>query len=401
MDVVSLKAKIKALREGLEQTRIEAQQIDKSESDIMELQRSKEIQENNYRYFAQSLEQARIDNTLNAQNFSNISIVQSATLPTVGLRPKLSKKMAMAVALGLFCGLGIAFLKGWLLNRTFKRPEELETALQIPVLISIPYIHALNGSWRNIAAKRKRKPAVVPGGGDPFVEAPIWNTFRELEDYFEMLKDRFLAATHSAPEKPCMVAFTGCFPGAGVTTLATGLALTLTNDGNDRVLLVDANFGQPTAQKLLSMNPATGLADMLATGNGEATAVQRNLYFLPSGRFDEEMPGKDFSLSMANVIRRLKERPYRFVLFDTAAITDASVALRICHMMDSVILVIDADKTDRTAVSRATQILNRGGDRTAGNRFQSKTFLYPAMVVHLDSYWLTLDITRNSNTSGL
>ena len=156
-DVVSLKARIKKLREGLDQTQIEAQQIDKIESDIVELQRKKEIQEANYRYFAQSLEQARIDSTFNAQNFSNISIVQPATLPAVKLRPKLFKKMALAVALGFFCGLGIAFLKERMLNQTFKRPEELEAKLHIPVLISIPYIHSLNGSWRNSAAKRKRE----------------------------------------------------------------------------------------------------------------------------------------------------------------------------------------------------------------------------------------------------
>jgi Mrp family chromosome partitioning ATPase len=155
------------------------------------------------------------------------------------------------------------------------------------------------------------------------------------------------------------------------------LALTLANDGNDRVLLVDANFGRPTAQKLLSLNPATGLADMLATGQGEVAAVQRNLYFLPSGRLGEEMSGNGFSLSMSNVIRCLKERPYRFVLFDTEAVMDTSVALRICHMMDSVILVIDADKTDRAAVARATQILNRGGNRLLGIVFNQKRSYTP------------------------
>ena len=376
-EVVSLKAKIKALKECLGQTRIEAQQIDKGESDIMEFQRNKEIQEVNYRYFAQSLEKARIDNTLNAQNFSNISIVQYATLPSIGLRPKLSKKMTMAVALGLFCGLGISFLKGWVLNKNYKRLEDLEAALRIPVLVSIPYIDALNGSRRNRVAKHKRKSAVATGDDDSFSERPIWNIFQELEDYFETIKVRLLAATRSTPEKPCMVAFTGCFSGAGVTTFATGLALKLANDGDDRVLLVDANFGEPMAHKLLGMDPSTGLAGMPATGNGEAVVVQRNLYFMPSGWAGEEMPGKDFLLPMANVVRRLKEQPYRFVLFDTAAITNASVALRICHMMDSVILVIDADKTDRAAVARTTQILNRGGDRVMGIVFNRKRIYTP------------------------
>jgi uncharacterized protein involved in exopolysaccharide biosynthesis/Mrp family chromosome partitioning ATPase len=378
MEVVSLKAKIKALREGLDQSRIEAQQIDKAESDIMELQRSKEIQEVNYRYFVQTLEQARIDNTLNAQNFSNISIVQPATLPGIKIRPKqLPKTMAMVVAMGLFCGLGLAYLKGLVLNQTFKRPQELEAALRIPVIISIPYMHSLNGPWHKVTAKRKHKRAVVFGAGDPLAEAPIWNTFRELEDYFETLKYRLLAATHSASEKPFVVAFTSCFPGAGVTTLATGLALTLAHDSNDRVLLVDANFGQPAAQKLLGISPEKGLMDIMATGNGEVAAVRQNLYFLPPGRSGEEMPEKDFSLSLAKVIRSFKERPYRFVLFDTAPVTDTRFALRICQMMDRVILVIDADKTDRAAVSRATQILNRGVDRTLGIVFNKKHYYTP------------------------
>jgi Mrp family chromosome partitioning ATPase len=80
---------------------------------------------------------------------------------------------------------------------------------------------------------------------------------------------------------------------------------------------------------------------------------------------------------MANVIRCLKERLYRFVLFDTAPVTDTHVALRICHMMDGVILVIDADKTDRAAVARATQMLNRGVDRTLGVVFNRKRSYTP------------------------
>ena len=46
-------------------------------------------------------------------------------------------------------------------------------------------------------------------------------------------------------------------------------------------------------------------------------------------------------------------------------------------LMDGVILIIDADKTNRAVVSRAAQILNRGGERMLGIVFNQKRFYTP------------------------
>jgi len=48
-----------------------------------------------------------------------------------------------------------------------------------------------------------------------------------------------------------------------------------------------------------------------------------------------------------------------------------------------VVLVIDADKTDRAAVSRAAHILNRGGDRTLGIVFNRQRLYTPRWIARM------------------
>ena len=100
---------------------------------IEQLQRTKEIEENNYKYFQASLEKARVDEALDPSKMPNISIVQS---PSTAFRVTGTvKKMVLGLAGGgIALGIGLAFLIELILNRTVKRPLELETLLGLPYL---------------------------------------------------------------------------------------------------------------------------------------------------------------------------------------------------------------------------------------------------------------------------
>src|SRR4029077_1427760 len=93
--------------------------------------------ETNYRYFEASLERARIDETLDPSRMPNISVVQkpSPALSAIGD----VKKIVIGLAIGgLALGIGLALLIELVLDRTLKRPLELETRLNIPLFLSVP-----------------------------------------------------------------------------------------------------------------------------------------------------------------------------------------------------------------------------------------------------------------------
>ena len=117
---------------------------------IEQLQRAKEIEENNYKYFQASLEKARVDEALDPSKMPNISIVQSPSTAFSVTGPL--KKIVFGLAGGgIALGIGLAILLELVLNRTVKRPLELETLLGTPLLLSVPYLNGRRASCVSMA----------------------------------------------------------------------------------------------------------------------------------------------------------------------------------------------------------------------------------------------------------
>src|SRR4029077_16465415 len=99
---------------------------------IAGLERNRELDETNYKYFQGSLQKARVDEALDPSKMPNISAVQRASPPF--LVTKMRDKVTLVLGFGgLAIGLGIALLWDLLLNRTVKRRSELELQLHTPV----------------------------------------------------------------------------------------------------------------------------------------------------------------------------------------------------------------------------------------------------------------------------
>lgn len=108
------------------------------ELQIITLQRDYENTKNNY--------QALLNKKLNAQISQNLErrqkaerfrILDGANLPEKPFKPKLKRLLVMGLAMGLGAGLGLVLLIE-MLDTSFKKPEEIEDALGLPVLVSIP-----------------------------------------------------------------------------------------------------------------------------------------------------------------------------------------------------------------------------------------------------------------------
>ncbi len=143
--LASLQAKAKALREQLANARTELKLLNDNEVQIVELQRQLNVQEANYRKFSQNLEEARVGHALNLEKISNISVVQQPTYPLRPVRPRKTLNLALGVLLGMLGGIGLAFFSEYM-DHTFKRPEDVEERLKLPLLAAIPNLKEKYGS---------------------------------------------------------------------------------------------------------------------------------------------------------------------------------------------------------------------------------------------------------------
>ena len=79
-----MEAKTETLRNRVQELHGQMKQLAELAPNIGELERKKELEENNYKYFANTLEKARVDEALDPSKIPNISAVQRPSPPARG-----------------------------------------------------------------------------------------------------------------------------------------------------------------------------------------------------------------------------------------------------------------------------------------------------------------------------
>ncbi len=353
MKTESLKARLANIREGVKK-------LADVGSQMADLERNQELEIANYKYFKSTLEKARIDEALDPSKMPNISTVQRPSPPSrfFGKRDKVVRYLALS---GVGLVVGLVLLKELLLNQTVKRSRELENRLGTRLLVSIP-------SFVNGAGRRLRLPWKKPDGGadgneeeqNPTI-AP-WAPAHFIRPYAAAIRDRlglFFELT-GVTHKPKLIGVTGFREGAGISTLAAGLAASLSEMGDGKVLLVDVNLGLGEVHPFFNGKPALPLTAALAA-NGSLPATSDNLYLAtvgPSSTGVAQLGLKKFFDLMPN----LHASDFDYVVFDMPPLGQTSPTLGMAGFMDKLLLVVDAEKTNRDVVKRGYEALTAGRD---------------------------------------
>jgi len=338
--LVGLQSKIKVLNSELDQIHAEEKNVDELSGSITELQRQKELEEANYRYYSVHLEAARIDDALGSDRAYNIAQIQAPTPPRIDL-------IKAAGNLGLVAGGGIALGFAWALliefyfDRSVRRPVEIERDLQIPLFLSVPDF-GRNGHGRMI--------------------------------FHETLRDRLIGYFESQglTHKPKLVAVTGVGRKAGVTTTAAGLARCLSETGDGNVLLVDMTVSQGSAQQFYKGKAVCGLDQILET-RGSAQ-IQDKLYVVGEGpnsdRLSRALPSR-FNL----LVPKLKASDFDYIIFDMPPVNQISITPRLASFMDMVLLVVESEQSDRDIVRQAVTLLSQSRARVGAVLNKTRDYL--------------------------
>ena len=354
---------------------------------IHELERSMAADEKELEQFEKATEEAAMREELGPDKVSSIIESEHPIPPSlaVGKRAKVAAGIAGG---GVALGLGLAFLLEMVLNRSFKRPQEVASRLGLPFFLSVPYLKNGNGKVRLSLQGREVKllpvSAEAPAGGgaeaarqDPALsgggleggavalahEAPsarlddlsVWRPFHET------LRDRLIAYFEMAnmTHKPKLVALTSCHRGAGVSTISAGLASLLSETGEGNVLLVNMSSEDGETHRFYKGEMSLGLDDLFEkeAANREHALVQEKLYVVRESSTQDSLPAilpKRFS----HLVSKMKASDYDYIIFDMPPVTQISVTPRLARFMDMVLLVVESEKTDRGVAQRAASLLS-------------------------------------------
>jgi Mrp family chromosome partitioning ATPase len=179
-----------------------------------------------------------------------------------------------------------------------------------------------------------------------------------LRPFFEALRDRVAVHLERISHKPKLVAVTGCSPGSGVTTLAAGLAASLSETGDGKVLLVDMNLEHGAVHPFFRGQPSCGLLEALEKDKGQKGQVQQNLV-LAAASSGNGHGGSLVPRKFANLMPKLVATDYDFVIFDMPPVSQTSVTPRLARLMDMTLMVIESEKTQVDVVRQASALLQQ------------------------------------------
>lgn len=179
-------------------------------------------------------------------------------------------------------------------------------------------------------------------------------------DAFRVLRARVLQ--RMSAEGWTTLGITSPAAGDGKTLTAINLAVSIAQDINQTVLLVDADFRRPRVHTYFGINPEVGLSDYLV---GDCSledcfinpGIER-LVILPQAA---SLLNSSEILAMPKtkgLFRELKARyPDRFVLYDLPPVLSSDDAIVILPNLDASLLVVQEGKSHENEVERALDLI--------------------------------------------
>lgn len=370
---ISLEARYEALRRQLTEAREEVKKLNEVEVQLARLDRELALENANFKKYSDSLEQTRIDQALETEKISNISVVQPASYPMEPIRPNKLMNLIVGVILGLLGGIGLAFLADHQ-DHTLKSPQEIERRLQLPVWATVSDWTAHPGQKLDLPGEPDQAPAeicnrmqVPRNFGHQW--DPLWNSLNTVE------------GDQATGVGSCLV--TSWRAGEGVTTVAVQLALALVRRGEGRVLLVDANVADPHLHDLLDCRESPGLADMLAAGPGRAGLIQAtaipNLDLLAGGSPEARsaLLAKTIDTDLMQPLLDTWGNEYRLILFDGPPLGHNGHSTHWLKVADAIVWVIEAEGVRREVLEAGKDRLRLGPNNRLGVVLNKRRFYVP------------------------
>jgi len=288
-----------------------------------------------------------------------MEVVEPAVPAAAPATPRTAANVGLGLVLGLAAG-AAAGLARRALDTKVRGRGDLVSEGELAVVGEIPFDPQV-----------RRRPVVAAEGGAS-VQA----------EAFRMLRTniRFLGAGSSARS----FAVSSAGPSEGKTTTTANLAVSLAEAGL-RTVVVDADMRRPNLAKILGIEGAVGLSDVLI-GRFELDQVLQpwghdGLTVLPAG----EVPPNPSELLGSGAMRALLDdlgERYDVVVVDTPPLLSVTDAALISEMVTSVLLVVATGRTRRAQVTAAVERLDAVGGTpraavlTMGRRRRSDSRYY-------------------------
>lgn len=278
---------------------------------------------------------------------NNVSIVDRADRPVEPSSPKKSLNALIAMVLGLFGGIGLAFLFEHL-DDTVNDSEGLERLMGLPVLGMVPLVKTTQADQDNMLVTE------LADTRSAFAEA-----YRSLRTAMQF---------STADGMPRVLMITSSSMGEGKSTTALALAITLAQAGS-KVLLIDADLRKASLHRKLGLDNGHGLTNHLAGDADPVTITQQsktpNLFVVPSGPLPPNPAELLGGPKMVALLALAKER-FDYVIVDGPPVLGLADAPLLGSIVDAAVVVVEAAGTRKDFLYGSLKRLSATRTRVLG-----------------------------------
>ncbi|WP_434685621.1 GumC family protein [Pseudanabaena minima] len=338
-------AQLESIRNAQSEVATAFSKIPQIQQRYVEIQRQLALDTSTYNKLSEKLEELRISE---AQEISSWKVLEPPLIPIKPSSPDIERSLITGAISGITLGILFALLLNRL-DQRIREVEEVREMIDIPLLASIPMTEI---------------SSLMPASSQGILPSSSYYAFKEALGSLA-LNLRYLGTDDMMK----VIAFTSSVPSEGKSTLTYNLANVLSTLGY-RVLLVDADMRKPTIHKLARLSNKVGLSTALATPSLWQDLIQAgddlgNLHILTSGSIPPNPMLLLESSKMAALLQEWRQE-YDYVLVDTPPVIGITDAQCLTSKVDTFILVAAINRSTRSGISRALEILSTARANVSG-----------------------------------
>jgi succinoglycan biosynthesis transport protein ExoP len=319
-------AREKSVKEALAEQKKEALELNQKAIGYGVLRREAESARHMYELLIKRFKETSLTEDMKT---GNIRIIDKAEVPTVPVTPRKKLNILLAITVGLFAGVGLAFFFEYLDN-TIKVPEDVKRYLKIPYLGPVPLFEmGVDGNSMD-----GTRPELVT------IHSPKSTA---SESYRGIRTSILFSSPESSPQ---VILISSVGPAEGKTITTANLAVTMAQYGS-KVIILDCDMRKPRMDKLLGLSRDKGMSNLLVGSSANILHTKvPNLDVIPAGPVPPNPSEILGSSRMAHLLNGLRKR-YTRILIDSPPSTAVTDAVALSQSVDGIILVVRAGTTTR------------------------------------------------------
>jgi len=276
---------------------------------------------------------------------NTLTVVEPAQVDFSKTRPRIFLTTILAGMVGLSIALGMIFVRDYL-DDTLKNTDEVNQFAELPIL----------GAIGRISGDHNRDKLIT--SQEPL--SPITEAYRTILSRIQFMSEQQSSKT---------ILVTSAIPGEGKSITVANLGLIMAQ-ANLKVIIVDADLRYPTIHEIFALSSEMGLKDLLYSPQVKIEDILKkteiaNLQIITSGGRLEN-PSELLSLNLVSKPFASLRNMADVIIFDSPPSLLVSDATILANQVDEVILVIEAERSRRSAVRQAIDNLKLAGAKWIG-----------------------------------